>query len=48
MMLEKVLGVDTVRSWSYLVTKTPQLGVDVDKTSYLLCYPIAGGRHPGA
>jgi hypothetical protein len=38
-VLEKVLGVSTKRSGSYLVTKPSPAGVDADGTSYPLRYP---------
>jgi hypothetical protein len=46
MVLEKVLRLGAVRRWSYLVTNPPHVRVDVDRTSYLLHCPIAGGRWP--
>jgi hypothetical protein len=48
MMLEKVLEVSTMRSWSYLVAKPSQVGVDVDRTSCLVRCLTAGGHQPGA
>jgi hypothetical protein len=45
-MLEKVLGVGAVRSWPYLIVKSPEVGVDVDGISCPLCRPIACRFHP--
>jgi hypothetical protein len=47
-VLEKVLGVGAVRSCPYLVAKSSQVGVDVDRISYPLSHPTACGCRLGA
>jgi hypothetical protein len=48
LVLNKVLGVDAVRSWPYLVAKPFHVGVDVDWISSPLCHPTACGCWSGA
>jgi hypothetical protein len=47
-VLKMVLGVGVVRSWSYLVAKSSQVGVEVDGISYPLHRPTAYGCRSGA
>jgi hypothetical protein len=47
-MLEKVLGAGAVRSWPYLIAKSSQVGVNVDRISCPLYCPITCRFHPGA
>jgi hypothetical protein len=45
-MLEKVLGVSAMSSWSSLIAMPSQVGVDADGTSCLLCRPTNSGCRP--